>query len=150
MATSLALELVIDALNMALGTRPPTRLFSHCDFGSLVYLERIGQRLAGCEQEPIDGLGGDEYENAMCESFFATLECELLDRCRFKTQTEARLYGLRTSRASTSHAAVRSSSGISRRSTESHGIMQQQSNPTHTSLPPCSRPSRTSPLGGPK
>jgi hypothetical protein len=27
--------------------------------------------------------------NAMCESFFATLECELLDRCRFKTQTEA-------------------------------------------------------------
>ena len=26
----------------------------------------------------------------MCESFFATLECELLDRCRFKTQTEAR------------------------------------------------------------
>jgi hypothetical protein len=26
----------------------------------------------------------------MCESFFATLECELLERCRFKTQTEAR------------------------------------------------------------
>jgi hypothetical protein len=26
----------------------------------------------------------------MCESFFATLECELLDRCRFRTQTEAR------------------------------------------------------------
>jgi hypothetical protein len=27
---------------------------------------------------------------AMCESFFATLECELLDRCRFRTQAEAR------------------------------------------------------------
>jgi transposase InsO family protein len=27
----------------------------------------------------------------MCESFFATLECELLDRRRFKTQAEARL-----------------------------------------------------------
>jgi hypothetical protein len=26
----------------------------------------------------------------MCESFFATLECELLARCRFKTQDEAR------------------------------------------------------------
>jgi hypothetical protein len=26
----------------------------------------------------------------MCESFFATLECELLDRCRFKTQADAR------------------------------------------------------------
>ena len=33
---------------------------------------------------------GDAYDNAMCESFFATLECELLDRHRFKTQTEAR------------------------------------------------------------
>jgi len=33
---------------------------------------------------------GDAYDNAMCESFFATLECELLECCRFKTQTEAR------------------------------------------------------------
>jgi putative transposase len=36
------------------------------------------------------GSVGDAYDNAMCESFFATLECELLDRGRFKTQTEAR------------------------------------------------------------
>jgi putative transposase len=36
------------------------------------------------------GSVGDAYDNAMCESFFATLECELLDRCRFKTQVEAR------------------------------------------------------------
>ncbi len=33
---------------------------------------------------------GDAYDNAMCDSFFATLECELLDRTTFKTQTEAR------------------------------------------------------------
>src|SRR5512134_3155664 len=33
---------------------------------------------------------GDVYYNEMAESFFATLECELLDRCRFKTQAEAR------------------------------------------------------------
>jgi putative transposase len=33
---------------------------------------------------------GEAYASAMCESFFATLECELLDRCRFKTQVEAR------------------------------------------------------------
>jgi putative transposase len=32
---------------------------------------------------------GDAYDNAMCESFFATLECELLDRTRFRTRTEA-------------------------------------------------------------
>jgi transposase InsO family protein len=31
------------------------------------------------------GSVGDAYDNAMCESFFATLECELLARCRFKT-----------------------------------------------------------------
>jgi putative transposase len=34
---------------------------------------------------------GDCFDNAMCESFFATLECELLDRRRFKTQIEARM-----------------------------------------------------------
>jgi transposase InsO family protein len=36
------------------------------------------------------GSVGDAYDNAMCESFFATLECELLDRRRFETQAEAR------------------------------------------------------------
>jgi len=33
---------------------------------------------------------GDCYDNAMCESFFATLECELLGRTRFRTHVEAR------------------------------------------------------------
>ncbi len=37
------------------------------------------------------GTVGDAYDNAMCESFFATLECELLDRRRFRSQAEARL-----------------------------------------------------------
>ena len=36
------------------------------------------------------GSVGDCYDNAMAESFFATLECELLARSRFKTQAEAR------------------------------------------------------------
>jgi putative transposase len=40
---------------------------------------------------PSMGSVGDAYDNAMCESFFATLECELLDRTRFKNQVEARL-----------------------------------------------------------
>jgi hypothetical protein len=34
---------------------------------------------------------GDAYENVRCESFFATLECELLDRHRFRSQADARL-----------------------------------------------------------
>jgi hypothetical protein len=51
---------------------------------------------------------------------------------------------------STIHAAGPPRSDISPRSIMSGGIMQQQSIPTHTSLPPCSQPSRTSPSGGPK
>ena len=37
------------------------------------------------------GSVADCYDNAMCESFFATLECELLDRKPLRTQTEARM-----------------------------------------------------------
>ena len=37
------------------------------------------------------GSVGDCYDNAMCESFFATLECELLDRRKFITKAEARV-----------------------------------------------------------
>jgi putative transposase len=37
------------------------------------------------------GSVGDAYDNALCESFFATLECELLDRRRFVTRAEAQL-----------------------------------------------------------
>ena len=37
------------------------------------------------------GSVGDCYDNAMCESFFATLECELLDRRRFENQAVARM-----------------------------------------------------------
>ena len=36
------------------------------------------------------GTVGDCYDNALCESFFATLECELLERRRFMDRTEAR------------------------------------------------------------
>ena len=37
------------------------------------------------------GSVGDAYDNAMCESFFATLECELLDKNRFRNQAEAKM-----------------------------------------------------------
>jgi putative transposase len=37
------------------------------------------------------GTVGDAYDNAMCESFFASLECELIDRRVFKTHAEARM-----------------------------------------------------------
>jgi putative transposase len=37
------------------------------------------------------GSVGDAYDNAMAESFFSTLECELLERRRFRSQPEARM-----------------------------------------------------------
>lgn len=40
---------------------------------------------------PSMGSVGDAYDNAMAESFFGTLECELLDRRSFRTPVEARM-----------------------------------------------------------
>lgn len=40
---------------------------------------------------PSMGSVGDCFDSALCESFFATLECELLDRHRFRSRAEARM-----------------------------------------------------------
>jgi putative transposase len=90
MATTLAKQLVLDALNMALVTRRPKQVIHHSDQGSQYTSIAFGQRCRDAGVRPSMGSVGDAYDNAMCESFFATLECELLDRCRFKTQAEAR------------------------------------------------------------
>jgi putative transposase len=50
----------------------------------------FGQRCREMGVRPSMGSVGDAYDNALCESFFATLECELLDRRRFPSQAEAR------------------------------------------------------------
>ena len=90
MATTLAAQLVLDALNMALLTRRPTGVIHHSDQGSQYTSIEFGHRCRDTGVRPSMGSVGDAYDNAMCESFFATLECELLDRCQFKTQLEAR------------------------------------------------------------
>ena len=51
----------------------------------------FGQRCREMGVQPSMGSVGDAYDNALCESFFATLECELIDRSRFQTQVEARM-----------------------------------------------------------
>jgi putative transposase len=90
MATTLATQLVLDALNMALVTRRPKDVIHHSDQGSQYTSIEFGHRCRDAGVRPSMGSVGDAYDNAMCESFFATLECELLDRHRFKTQAEAR------------------------------------------------------------
>ena len=51
----------------------------------------FGLRCKEAGVRPSMGSVGDAYDNAMCESFFATLECELLDRRKFRTKAEARM-----------------------------------------------------------
>jgi putative transposase len=91
MATHLRTELVLDALNMAVTQRRPTRVIHHSDQGSQYTSLAFGRRCEDAGVRPSMGAVGDAYDNALCESFFATLECELLDRRRFATQVEARL-----------------------------------------------------------
>ena len=91
MATTLATSLVLDALEMALTTRRPNEVIHHSDQGSQYTSLEFGRRCREAGVRPSMGSVGDAYDNAMCESFFATLECELLARHRFTTQAEARM-----------------------------------------------------------
>jgi len=91
MATHLRTELVLAALNMALGQRRPAAVIHHSDHGSQYTAFAFGQRCRDAGVRPSMGSVGDCFDNAMCESFFATLECELLDRTSFTTQAEARM-----------------------------------------------------------
>jgi putative transposase len=91
MDTSLATSLVLDALNMAIGQRHPTAVIHHSDQGCQYTSVQFGKRCQEVGVRPSMGSVGDAYDNAMAESFFATLECELLDRRRFRSQAEAKL-----------------------------------------------------------
>ena len=84
-------DLVIAALNMALYTRPPKSVIHHSDQGSQYTSVAFGKRCEEMGVKPSMGTVGDAYDNAMAESFFATLECELINRRSWKTKTEARL-----------------------------------------------------------
>jgi putative transposase len=91
MATHLRTELVLEALNMALGQRRPQGVIHHSDQGTQYTSIAFGQRCREAGVRPSMGSVGDCFDNAMCESFFATLECELLERRRFLTPVEARM-----------------------------------------------------------
>src|SRR5205807_6004929 len=63
----------------------------HSDHGCQYTSFAFGHRCREAGVRPSLGSVGDAYDNAMCESFFATLECELLARRRFASQAEARI-----------------------------------------------------------
>jgi len=91
MQPSLATSIVLDALNMAVAQRKPKNVIHHSDHGCQYTSLAFGRRCREIGVRPSRGSVGDAYDNAMCESFFATLECELLDRRRFQTHAEARM-----------------------------------------------------------
>ena len=84
-------DLVLAALNMALQQRKPVGVIHHSDQGSQYTSVAFGERCKKMGVRPSMGTVGDAYDNAMAESFFATLECELIDRRGWQTKTAARL-----------------------------------------------------------
>lgn len=91
MATHLCTGLVLDALNLALERRRPFNVVHHSDQGCQYASTAFGKRCREAGVRPSMGSVGDCLDNAAAESFFATLECELLDRIKFRSQAEARM-----------------------------------------------------------
>ena len=85
-------QIVLEALEMAVDQRGPIQdVIHHSDQGCQYTSIEFGKRCREAGVRPSMGSVGDCYDNAMCESFFATLECELLDRTRFADRASAEL-----------------------------------------------------------
>ena len=91
MDTNLKTELILEALEMAVTQRQPSGVIHHSDRGCQYTSYAFGKRCREAGVMPSMGSVGDAYDNAMAESFFATLERELLNRRRFRSQAEARM-----------------------------------------------------------
>lgn len=90
MRKSLSRELAVSALRQALTRRrPPDGLVHHTDRGSQYasqeYRGMLHQHGARCSMSA----AGNCYDNAVAESFFATLKKELVHGCAFETRSEA-------------------------------------------------------------
>ena len=76
---------------MAVRQRQPVGVVHHSDQGCQYTSLAFGRRCREAGVRPSMGSVGDCFDNAMCESFFATLETELIDRTSFPTKSVARL-----------------------------------------------------------
>ena len=86
-------ELVVDALQMATWRRRPPagQAVFHSDHGSQYTSWAFGRRLRAAGVLGSMGSIGDAYDNAMAESFFSTLQRELLDQRRWDTRRQLAL-----------------------------------------------------------
>jgi len=83
-------ELMLTALDRAYAHRHPHEVIHHSDQGTQYTSIAFGNRCRELGIRPSMGSVGDCFDNAMAESFFASLECELLWKQPFKTQEQAR------------------------------------------------------------
>jgi putative transposase len=91
MARHLRTELVVDALQMAIARRKPAPgLVHHSDRGVQYTSLSFGKRLEDEGLVPSMGQVGTAYDNALAESFMATLKTELLYRYAWPTRQAAR------------------------------------------------------------
>ena len=89
MSARQTVELVQAALEMAVQTRGARGVVFHSDRGSQYTALAFTRRCAAAGIERSMGAAGNCYDNAMAESFFATLECELLQRVPFASREQA-------------------------------------------------------------
>jgi putative transposase len=87
MADHIRSELVVDALQMAIwNRRPAPGAIHHSDHGSTYTSWAFGHRLREAGLLGSMGSIGDCFDNSVAESFFATLQTELLDRSTWPTR----------------------------------------------------------------
>jgi putative transposase len=89
MEKHLRTELVVKALDLAVERRRTDGVIHHSDQGTQYTSIEFGKRCREADVRTSMGTVGDCYDNALCESFFASLECELLDRATFTDPSEA-------------------------------------------------------------
>jgi len=91
MGERMTADLVLSALNMALTQRKPQDVIHHSDQGSQYTSLAFGERCRQMGVRSSMGTVGDAYDNAMAESFFASLEAELIERNSFESKAQARM-----------------------------------------------------------
>ncbi len=89
MSARQTVELVKSALEMALETRAAQGVVLHADRGSQYTALAFSRRCAQAGIQRSMGAAGNCFDNAMAESLFATVECELLQRVAFASREEA-------------------------------------------------------------
>jgi hypothetical protein len=126
MAGHLRTELLIAALEMALWRRPGVGegLVFHSDRGTHCTSLAFGRRCREAGIAASMGSVGDAYDNAVAESFFATLETELVDRHSWRTPPTRGWRCSTSSRPSTTRSGGTASSGSYRQPSSRGGIVR--------------------------